>query len=246
MCEREVASLDTLGLTLGTTGEAQSRTRVGSNENAGILLPKRDLRLENVSIVYQASLEAAVVLKGKGWDIRPDFQVLGDEVCDRLHGLAKLLVCSLDADQELGPCDFQQDVLAVWGVLGVNNTDNGTGLESPQVRNHEVNTSVSVDGNHISDLTSMSQEVVSQLIRALMDLAVSECSLRVTSSLGLDNTLSVGELVCILSKDVMDSSTKVTPVKVDCRVGLEVGGRHFYVDCAGHKGESKRVCEFRL
>lgn len=51
----------------------------------------------------------------------------------------------------------------------------------------------------------MGQEVVSQLIRALMDLAVGECPLRVSSSLGLDNTLSVGELVRILSEDVMDS-----------------------------------------
>lgn len=83
-----------------------------------------------------------------------------------------------------------------------------------------------------------------------MDLAVGECPLRVSSSLGLDNTLSVGELVRILSEDVMDSykmsvrhssiervmwiaqltprtSTKVTPVKVQRRVRLEVGGRHF-------------------
>lgn len=237
MRQRKMTTLNTLRLTLRATGEAQSSTRVRTNKHTGVLPTARYLRFENIAAVDQASLEATIVLKRKVGDKRPDLEVLGHEICDCLHRLAELFVGPLDAHEELGVCDFQQDGLSLWGVLGINYADDGAGLESSQVSNNEVNTmalslvekieiwttgenkpSVSVNGNHISYLTAVSQEVVSQLIRTLMDLAVSESSLWVTSTLGLDNTLSVGELVRVLSENVMNSYPALVrrPLSVLC------------------------------
>ncbi len=66
---------------------------------------------------------------------------------------------------------------------------------------------IGIDHNDISELAAMGQKMVGQLVRALVDLAVGENTLRRAWPLGLDNAGPVRVPFSVGSEDLMDGST---------------------------------------
>lgn len=140
VCQREVAALHTLGSAFGATGKGEGRDRVGTNQDTRQLTLDRLLRLEAVLAIDLTTSQSTVVPKLESRHFCLDAQVLSDEFSDLVRQLACLLGSALDLNEEPGARDFQVYGLAVGRVLGIEDTDGGTGLQSAHVCHDEVDT----------------------------------------------------------------------------------------------------------
>lgn len=136
--QREVPSQHTLRLPFGPAREAQRRRRIRANEHTRRLSLHRRLRLQTVRPGDVSTAQLAVVAQAQRGDLGLDLEVARDELGHGVGELAGVLGGAADLDEEGGVRDLEEDLLAVGGVLGVEDRDGGAGLEGAHVGDDEV------------------------------------------------------------------------------------------------------------
>ncbi len=136
---RKVPALNPFWFSFRPAGKGQGRDGVGPNGDIWEGFPERGLWLETILAVDGAALELAVP-QISGPALRFDAQELANELRNSARKLARFLRGPLDLHQEPGVCDFQQYLLAIWGILRVKNANGGASLYGSHICNNKVNT----------------------------------------------------------------------------------------------------------
>jgi len=131
---------DPLGLAFGAASEAQGRSGVRTDEDAGELASHGSLGLEAIAAVHEAALQIPIVAEPQGRDLGLDGQVLLYEVENDVGELSGVLGGPLDLDEEARVGNLQQDLLPVGRIQRVEDADGGTGFEGADVSDDEIDT----------------------------------------------------------------------------------------------------------